>query len=107
MDINSNPKIIISRTSQYTNNLRSYKVFIDSKEVGKIKDGERLTLEVEPGNHSIYLKIDLDKSDEIMFDIKQNETIQFNCGSKIKGIKMLVGWFYLFSKNQWVYLQKS
>ncbi|WP_088044252.1 hypothetical protein [Bacillus sp. EAC] len=106
MDINTNPKIIISRTSQYVNKLRSYKVFIDSKVVGKIKDGERLTLEVAPGKHSIYLEIDWCKSNNIKFNSKQNEITQFNCGSNIKGVKILFTWCFLFSKNKWVYLQK-
>ncbi|WP_430510532.1 hypothetical protein [Gottfriedia solisilvae] len=107
MNLNSNPKIIISRTSQYVNKLRSYKVYINNKVVGKIKDGEELTLEVTPGKHSIYLEIDWCKSNNIMFDSMQNEITQFNCGSNIKGSKILFTCFYLFSKNKWVYLQKS
>lgn len=58
MNNHSKAKIIISRTSQYPNKFRSYKIFIDDQLVGKVKDGEQISLEVEPGNHSIYIKID-------------------------------------------------
>jgi len=42
-----------------------------------------------------------------MFDSNQNEITHFNFGSNIKEVKTLFTWFYLFSKNKWVYLQKS
>lgn len=103
MDINTNPQIVISRSSQYVNKFRSYKVFIDNKLAGRIKDGEQLTLELAPGQYSIYLKIDWCKSEKIMFNIEKKEITQFNCGSNKNSLLFLPS---LFSKKQWVYLQK-
>ncbi|GAB6988719.1 hypothetical protein JCM16418A_07690 [Paenibacillus pini] len=56
--MNSKTYIEIIRTSQYTNLLRNFEVIIDDSHMGKIEDGGKLRIEVTPGEHEVYLKID-------------------------------------------------
>ncbi|MFB6499311.1 hypothetical protein [Bacillus haynesii] len=50
--------IEIRRTSQFMNKMRKFSVLIDGVEAGKIKDGGRLRIDLEPGEHEIQVKID-------------------------------------------------
>jgi hypothetical protein len=49
-------KIILSRPSEWMNRARSYAVFIDGKESGKIKNGSSEEYLVSPGTHQLYCK---------------------------------------------------
>ncbi|HTQ26475.1 MAG TPA: hypothetical protein VMI35_00030 [Puia sp.] len=53
----SKTKIILSRPSQWMNRARSYSVFIDGSEVGKIRNGSSEEFLVNPGQHEVYCKL--------------------------------------------------
>ena len=55
-------KIIINRKSEWLNRLRPFKVFIDEKEVGSVKNGSSEEFVVEEGTHSVHIKFGLYKS---------------------------------------------
>ena len=50
--------IRLKRDSGYADRMRAYKVILDGKEVTKIRNGQQIELDVAPGNHEVYLKID-------------------------------------------------
>ena len=50
--------MIIIHRDNLLNMLRSYKIMIDDTYYGKIKCGETKQINLEKGNHTIYLKID-------------------------------------------------
>lgn len=62
------PVLRLYRERAYVDKLRAYKVYVDSFEVGSIKQGENKELEVRPGPHRIYLAIDWCRSPEIVVD---------------------------------------
>ncbi|WIL34366.1 hypothetical protein QPZ67_12530 [Bacillus stercoris] len=55
--MNQKTYIEMSRTSQYINKMREYSVLIDGAEMGTIKDGGRLRIDLLPGEHVIQVKI--------------------------------------------------
>lgn len=65
--------------------LRAYKIFIDGKEIGKIKSNETLKIQLAVGNHSIQLKIDWCSSKEMVFSILENQTTYAQCAPVGKG----------------------
>lgn len=85
-------KIKIFREKSWADSLREYKIIIDGKELDRIKQGETKTLELAPGDHEIYLKIDFCRSRKINFNVANASEARFRC----KGLTFRESWFYLF-----------
>lgn len=102
-----NPTLLIRRSKSYSDSLRSYKVFIDGNEVGLIKNGMESRFCVAPGEHLIHLKIDWCKTPRQKFSISYGEEATFECGSNVKGVKLLLAPIYaLFLPSSWICLKK-
>lgn len=99
--------IKIKRDSGYADRIRAYKVILDEKVIGEIKNGQEVTLEVPKGNHQLYLKIDWCRSNTVNFDANDS-AIKFECGSNLRGLKILLVMFYIiFFRDQYLWLKKS
>ena len=72
-------KLILTRGITWADCLRKYKIKLDDKEVGTIKQGETFTFEISPGPHEIYLRIDWAKSKKIEFNLQEGQTAKFYC----------------------------
>ncbi len=68
----------VTSKRELLNILRSYKIYIDGKLVGKVQNGKIQNFEIEPGNHKVYAKLDLFKSNEIDVQINENEVTEIN-----------------------------
>jgi len=98
--------IRISRQSRYFDSLRDYKIYIDDEYCGYISNGEIKEIDVENGEHSISLKIDWCRSNNLTFIVKDNELVEFNCGNSMKGLKRLLGLIYItFLKNNYLFIK--
>lgn len=99
-------KINVKRESQYADYMRKYKIVIDGEEIDTISKGEEKELQIFPRNHKIQLKIDWCKSNEIEFEIKINESLNFLCGSSAKGWKFFSDFLYLTVwRNKYLYIE--
>ena len=103
----TNCSIHLKRTSQLANKLRKFKVYLNNRYVGVIRDGEEIILSVEQGKNQIYLKVDWNKSEIYEFDINAGETIHLICGSPFKGKKLLIPIIPLFLDKQLFIKQES
>ena len=100
--------ITISRDSGYADRLRSYRVHIDGSEIGVIDNGDAKTFALEPGVHNLVLKIDWCSSNTITFDLPPEGSVQFECGSNLRGINLFLGIYYiLFARDQYLWLRSS
>jgi len=100
--------IRISRDSGYADILREYKVALDGKTIGKIRDGETKDFDLKDGNHKIWLKIDWCRSNKLTFFIHAGETICFDGCSNLKGNKKwLVLLYILFAPHKYLLLKQS
>lgn len=98
--------IKIKRDSGYADRLRAYKIILDEKVIGEIKNDQEIELEIPNGSHNLYLKIDWCFSNKIDFELT-NETVEFACGSNLRGIKLFLGIFYvIFFRDQYIWLKK-
>jgi hypothetical protein len=61
--------------------LRSYAVLVDGMQIGKIKNNAMIELPVNPGPHSLQLKISWCRSNAVPFSVGATETATFECGS--------------------------
>jgi len=98
----------LNRDKAYADSARAYKIFIDGKQVGMIKNGGEEKMEVDPGNHNIYIKIDWCRTDEMVFEFDGKNTIHFKCGNNLKGWKKAFPFFVLFfSPRKYLWLKRA
>jgi hypothetical protein len=90
--------VTIIRDSSVVNGTRAFKVILDGKQVAKIKNGERIELDVAPGDHSLLLKIDWCRSNivELRAD---SEDVTYRCGSHLEGFLATI-----IARNDYLYL---
>ncbi len=100
-------KIEITRTSQVINFGRGISIYINNKKVGKLKDGETTTFEINQGANEIYAQIDWCKTKPLKFDVQNNDRIKLDLGSNVKGWKLALGYaahYYLIKSTEFLYL---
>ena len=52
------PAIVIQRERAFQDMIRAYQIFIDGTKKGSIRQNGELRIDVEPGEHTISMKID-------------------------------------------------
>lgn len=73
-------KLTITRTSEWNNKGREIGVYIDSKKMGTISNGETKDFDIDAGSHQINAKIDWCKSPVIDFQAVENQTTEIKIG---------------------------
>jgi hypothetical protein len=68
--------IEITRPVSWSDKARTYRLLLDGKEAGRIREGETLTLEVFPGEHQLGAKIDWCRAEPLEIALSENETAQ-------------------------------
>jgi hypothetical protein len=58
---------------------RSYRIVLDGNVVGKVRAGAEAVLPVEPGPHSLVLRIDSTGSSIEFFNVLPGQTVTFTC----------------------------
>lgn len=56
-----------------------YKIMINGKNSGKIRNGQTIEIPVKPGRYEIYVKINWWRSNKITFSAAEGEQVQFRC----------------------------
>jgi hypothetical protein len=75
--------IRIERPTELMNMMRSYVIYINGIESGKVKNSEVRIFNVKPGKHFVTAKIDWCGSQDFEVEVKANETIHL----KLKSFK--------------------
>jgi hypothetical protein len=65
--------------SPWRDRRRAYKVFLDGSQAGEIRDGESLTLPLDPGRHLVRLKIDWSGSHTLVLQLQPGECVYLEC----------------------------
>lgn len=71
----------ISRTSEWANCLRRFGVFLDGNKIGTIRNGQTVDFPVAPGEHELFLTVDWCRTEVLLVDIPEGETLHVHCGS--------------------------
>ena len=98
--------IIFTREYEQINNLAEFKIFVDGKEVNSIENGKRKVVKLDAGVHEIFVKCMWKKSCIKQVEIKKGKTIRLSCGTNLKGLKQMLSWLFMFSKNV-IYLRET
>jgi hypothetical protein len=95
-------KIIINRSAEFSNLLRSIEIYLGKTKLGEIKHGESKEFEVDPGEHQLTAKIDWCRSNIIDLKIGNDETLRYN----LSGTSPLFALYYItFGKNSYLKLK--
>jgi len=76
--------ISITRTNEFTNRYRDYRIFIDGRFAGVIANGETKDFATTAGTHTVIAKIDWCSSEEITVHFSNGETKDFAVGGNKK-----------------------
>lgn len=99
--------IKIIRAPAYADSLRLYKIMVDGEVREEIADGDSKAFTIEPGLHTIYVKMDWVRSNKIKFETANSETTTFECSSNITGSKIPLAAFYaIFLSTRYLKLKK-
>lgn len=86
---------------------RFFEIILDGKNVGIIFATQSISVPVEPGHHSLKMKIDWGGSEEINFSIGSGEEITFECESAFSiGQVLLFPYYITFGTNKWILLKQ-
>jgi len=101
-------KIEITRTKQFANKARAIGIYINSKKVDTIRDGETKIFDLETAENEIYVKIDWCKTVPQKIIINEGETKRLELGSNLSGWKLLLAIFYISTNtSEYLYLRKK
>ena len=98
-------KIILNRPSNWINRMRTYRVIINGKEMGKIKNGTAEEFPVESGSTTVECKVDWYSSRPFTVNLQQGETAYLRVGTGMKLywpflIAVAIGAALLFSNQK-------
>jgi len=102
---NATTRIVIHRTSQYANKVRSIGIYINGQKAGTIEDGEVKEFFVSPGSSEIRAKIDWCRTRPLTLNLQEGQTVELELGSPLKGMNILFAIVYIFRINDWIYLK--
>ena len=100
--------VTIRRSKDWVDLLRSYEITIDGEVVATVRAGQAVTVPVVAGGHTLGVRVDWCRSEEIRFEARSGERINFECGSNLTGWRVLKGLFYvLFRRQEYLWLRRT
>jgi hypothetical protein len=105
----TDPIVRLTRVSApVRDRLRSYRLELDGKIVGKIRSGQTTDFRVEAGHHRIRMRGDLTGSQTLSFEIKSGAVAHFECQPNGHSLIALVDTFKPTKKqgSMWIDLRE-
>lgn len=98
-------KIVVSREkSSLQDVFRDYTILLDGKEVARVANGAETEIDVEPGKHTVQMKIDWCRSLALDVDVDAGKTVTLLCGPNFS---ILLGFLYITVwRNKYMWLRR-
>jgi hypothetical protein len=97
--------ISITRTSQWANRFRPIGIYLDGHQVGSVKNGETIQVDVSSGTHEFVAGIAWCKSKPLRLRIGAGQEVELTCGSYASGLKLLLTPILIFIPKAYLYLR--
>ena len=99
----------LTRESVFANSLAKFSVAIDGKKVGTIADGDIVEFTLDPGSHSLRVRMNWTGSPSLTFSVDEGETLNYTC--RPAGTNPMLALFYLvrsvIDRDSWIILERS
>jgi hypothetical protein len=96
--------LIISREKIFwQDSMRDYLIFVDGNKLGSIANGAEVTLSIEPGQHTVQLKIDWCSSPTLAIPMADGQDVTLYCGPNCK--PWLTLFYAIFLRNNYLWLR--
>lgn len=86
-----------------TDILRSYVVFVDGREVARVKNGASVEVPLSAGQHRVQLGVDWGRSPELEVNAVAGEPTVIECGPNANPVTALL--YISFIKNNYLWVQ--
>ena len=83
------PTLTVHRDRGWTDRFRRYRILVDGAEVGRLRQGERLAVEVAPGPHEVEARIDWCGSRVLEFECADEAPVEVVVRSAVRGWRLL------------------
>ncbi|MYN00971.1 hypothetical protein GTP41_02560 [Pseudoduganella sp. DS3] len=99
-------ELIIQRSAAlWQDRARKYQVLLDGKFVADIGHGQEVRIALQPGRHSVQMKIDWCTSPALQFDCAAGQAAAFMCGPNAKPFTALL--YITLWKGQYLWLRPA
>lgn len=99
--------IEIKREKGWNDQYRKYKVILNEEKIGTIGAQETFKYQLDPGRHTLYLKIDWCRSKKVEFEIQSHEVLTFKCGGLSDSKSLATLWYITFGRNNYLWIKPS
>ncbi|WP_094607198.1 hypothetical protein SPSIL_057940 [Sporomusa silvacetica DSM 10669] len=103
------PTVEVLRESSFVGCLLSYRVFVDNKEIGRLKNGEKKRFQLKPGLHEMYIKVNWSWFSSPKESFLLKDFVKFSCKPKVGffGSVIKIPYYSLFKRHKFVSLKES
>lgn len=91
--------IILTREYDETYSHTDFKIVVNNIEINTIKNDSRKVINLKSGEYDICVKTNRTSSPTVRVSVKNKGTIRLTCGSKLRGIRLVFNWLYVFGKS--------
>jgi hypothetical protein len=104
--VQTEAQLSIKRASQWTGRIRQLQVYVDRRRVGSLAPGEQRRFPVDPGRHTVGVRMDWTRSGLLPITVGEGETVSLECGSPVRGWRLLLALYYLLFPSRWWYIRR-
>lgn len=96
-------QLIITRSKNFSYSVRAFNVVLNNQVIGSIKNGETVSINLNPGSYSLQIAIDMYRSETLQFEIDDSD-VSFETGIR----SGLMGALSAFTSTQgYIYLKQT
>ncbi|HEX3898998.1 MAG TPA: hypothetical protein VHW74_07480 [Mycobacteriales bacterium] len=91
----------------YADRRRKYRILVDGEELGAIGRGDTIDIPLDPGRHSVWMRIDWTGSEMATFVLEADETIEFVCRPRYPTAAVVVALLRsIKDRDDWIVLER-
>ncbi len=95
--------VVLHRPAAWADRLRAYRFVVDGEARGRIRLGEALSFEIQPGRHWAQARIDWTGSPQLEFAAASSETVRLEVKPRPNPLTVL---WYLPGTTRWLRLSQ-
>jgi hypothetical protein len=92
--------LVVRRADRYADQLGQYRVIVDGRDIGRVANGQTTSFKVDPGKHTIQLRIQWCASQPLEFESTPGAAVVVECSAPDADVFAL--WRTLFRRKRYI-----